>query len=146
VQGALLTAIVQGIMVGIGFSVVGIPNPVLFGVVATVAALIPMMGTGIVTLPGVVWLISMGQVGPGIALLVWGLLCVGLIDNILSPYLMKRGMGVHPFLILLSVFGGLTYFGPIGFLAGPIILAFFFTLLEIYPQIVKGRVDRAPLS
>lgn len=139
VTGALTTAIVQGVMVGIGFSIFGIPNPVLWGVIATIAALIPLLGTGLITMPAGAWLLLTGHIGAGLGLIVWGLVCVGLIDNVLNPYMMKRGMDVHPFLILLSVFGGLVYFGPVGFLAGPIVLAFFFALMEIYPQIVKGR-------
>lgn len=139
VKGALTTAIVQGLMVGLGFAIFGIPNPVLWGVVATIAALIPLVGTGIITMPAGAWLLLTGHPFAGAGLIVWGLVCVGLIDNVLNPYMMKKGMNVHPFLILLSVFGGLAYFGPVGFLAGPIVLAFFFVLLEIYPEIVKGR-------
>ena len=139
VTGALTTAIVQGVMVGIGFSIFGIPNPVLWGVVATVAALIPLLGTGLITMPAGAWLLLTGNVGAGIGLIIWGVVCVGLIDNVLNPYMMKRGMNVHPFLILLSVFGGIVYFGPVGFLAGPIVLAFFFALLELYPKVVSGR-------
>jgi predicted PurR-regulated permease PerM len=139
VTGALTTAIVQGVMVGIGFALFGIPNPVLWGTIATIAALIPLIGTGVITMPAGAWLILTGNVGAGVGLIIWGLVCVGLVDNVLNPYMMKRGMDVHPFLILLSVFGGIAYFGPVGFLAGPIVLAFFFALLEIYPQVVKGK-------
>ncbi len=138
VKGALTTAIVQGVMVGIGFTLFGIPNPILWGVIATIAALIPLLGTGLITMPAAAWLIFTSHVGPGVGLIIWGLVCVGLVDNVLQPYMMKKGIDVHPFLILLSVFGGLAYFGPVGFLAGPIVLAFFFALLEIYPQVVKG--------
>ncbi len=139
VKGALTTAIVQGFMVGIGFALFGIPNPILWGVVATIAALIPLVGTGLITMPAAVWLLLTGHIGAGVGLIFWGLACVGLIDNVLQPYMMKRGIDVHPFLILLSVFGGLAYFGPVGFLAGPIVLAFFFALLDIYPLVVKGQ-------
>ncbi|HSE35400.1 MAG TPA: AI-2E family transporter [Candidatus Paceibacterota bacterium] len=139
VKGALTTAVVQGTLVGIGFAVFGIPNPVLWGTVATVTALIPILGTAIITIPAGVMLLLSGAIGPGVGLIIWALLLVGLIDNFLNPYLLKRGMDIHPLLILLSVFGGLAYFGPIGFLAGPIILAFFFALLDVYPAIIKGR-------
>ncbi len=139
VKGALTTAIVQGALVGVGFMFFGIPNPVIWGTISTIAALIPVVGTGIITVPMSIWLLVTGHIGSGIGLLLWGVLFVGLVDNILRPYMMKKGIDVHPFLILLSVFGGLAYFGPVGFLAGPIVLAFFFALLEIYPQVVKGR-------
>lgn len=139
VTGALTTAIVQGVLVGVGFSFFGIPNPVLWGAIATVTALIPLLGTGLITMPAGAWLLLSGNIGGGIGLIIWGLTCVGLIDNLLHPYIVNKGIDVHPLLILLSVFGGLAYFGPVGFLAGPIVLAFFFALLSIYPSIIKGQ-------
>lgn len=139
VRGSLMTAVIQGVLVGIGFALFGIPNPVLWGIAATIAALLPLLGTAIITVPaGVVLLIS-GNLPAGIGILLWAIFPVGTIDNFLDPYFYGKGIDVHPLLILLSVLGGLIYFGPIGFLAGPIVLAFFFALLDIYPDIVKGR-------
>lgn len=140
VKGALTTAVVQGVLVGIGFAIFNVPNPVIWGTIATIAALIPLVGTGIITVPIALWMLVTGHIGAAVGLFIWGVLFVGLIDNFIRPYMMKRGIDVHPLLILLSVFGGLVYFGPVGFLAGPIVLAFFFALLEIYPQVVRGRV------
>ncbi len=139
VKGALTTAVAQGTLVGIGFALFGVPNPVLWGLVATVMALIPVVGTTLVTFPAVLFLFFSGMTLPAIGLLLWAIVCVGLIDNVLHPLLVKRGVAIHPFLILLSVIGGLGYFGPIGFLAGPVVMAFFFALLELYPYIVKGK-------
>lgn len=139
VKGSLTTAAVQGILVGAGFTVFDVPNPILWGVVASVAALIPLLGTALITMPAAVALFLMGHAGAGLGLALYALVVVGLSDNVLNPLLMRRGIDIHPFLILLSVFGGLAYFGPVGFIAGPVILAFFFTLLDIYPSIMKGR-------
>ena len=75
-------------------------------------------------------------------LIVWGIVMVGLIDNLLAPQIMTRKLKVHPFLILLSVLGGLWFFGPIGFLAGPVLMTLLITLLEIYPAIVVGASVR----
>lgn len=133
------TASVQGLLVGIGFAFFGVPNPVLWGTVAAVMAVIPVLGTGFVTVPAIVWLLYTGHFVSGMLLAAWAFIIVGLVDNVMKPYLMTSGVGVHPFLVLLSIFGGLAYFGPIGFLAGPIILSFFFTLLDIYPRVIKGR-------
>jgi predicted PurR-regulated permease PerM len=69
--------------------------------------------------------------------LIWGTLAVGLIDNFLAPFLINRGIRIHPFLVLLSVLGGILYFGPVGFILGPLTLAFFFALIEIYPLIIR---------
>lgn len=139
VKGALVTAIIQGGLVGIGFVIFGVPNPVLWSVIATITALIPLLGTGIITIPAVLWLFGVGHSAAALGLLIWALGLVGVVDNILRPYLSGRGLNVHPFLILLSVLGGLVYLGPIGFLAGPIILAFFFALLDVYPNVVSGK-------
>lgn len=72
-------------------------------------------------------------------LLVWQISVVGLIDNLMAPYLINRGMKIHPFFILLSVLGGIGFFGPIGFLLGPVVLAFLFSLLDIYPMVIGTR-------
>lgn len=139
IKGSLATAILQGALLGLGFGLFGVPNPVLWGVVGTVTALIPVVGTSIIIIPAVAFLFLGGHMLSGAGLLIWGVFLVGLIDNVTRPMFMHRGIDIHPFLIFLSVLGGLAYFGPIGFLAGPIVLAFFFSLLDIYPSIVKGE-------
>jgi predicted PurR-regulated permease PerM len=79
-----------------------------------------------------VYLLFNGDFVPAIGLLIWGVLAVGLIDNLLGPYLMSRGNTLHPFLILLAVLGGISVFGPIGFIVGPVIVSLFMVLLELY--------------
>ena len=132
VAGSLAVGIIQGILTGIGFAIFGVPSPALWGSIAAVAALIPGIGTALVIVPAVLYLFFTGTTGAGVGLLIWGILAVGLIDNILGPILIKRGVKIHAFLILLSVLGGLVFFGPIGFVLGPMILALLFALLEIY--------------
>lgn len=139
VKGALTTSIMQGTLVGIGFALFGVANPILWGVIATIAAFIPVVGSAIITIPAGIMLILSGSLWVGVGLLCWAIFFVGLIDNISRPLLIHRGVDIHPFIIFLSVIGGLVYFGPVGFLAGPIVLAFFFALLDVYPLVVKGR-------
>ena len=139
IKGSLATAILQGALLGLGFALFSVPNPVLWGVIATVTSLLPVVGTGIILLPAVAFLFIGSHFISAFGLLLWGIFLVGLIDNVTRPMFMRRGIDIHPFLIFLSVLGGLAYFGPIGFLAGPIVLAFFFALLDIYPAIVKGQ-------
>lgn len=130
--GSIAVGIIQGIMTGIGFAIFGVPNPVLWGLVAALAALIPGIGTALVLIPAIAYLFFTGSTGAAIGLLVWGVLAVGLIDNFLGPVLINRGVKIHPFLILLSVLGGIVFFGPIGFVLGPLIIALLFALLELY--------------
>lgn len=139
VSGALFVSVIQGFTIGIGFVVFGLPNPVLWGAVSVIAALIPIVGTAIITIPAGLYLIFHGNYTEGILMFVYGGVIVGAIDNLIRPLFIKRGVDIHPFVILLSVLGGLVYFGPIGFLAGPITIAFFYALLDIYPAIVSGK-------
>lgn len=138
VKGSLLVALIQGVLAGGGFAIFGVPNPVLWGAVATIAALVPNFGTMLVLLPAIAFLFWSGHVMPAVGLLLWSSV-VGLVDNLLAPHLMTRGLRVHPLLILLSVLGGFALFGPLGFLAGPVLVTFLITLLDMYPSIVAGE-------
>lgn len=130
--GSLVVSLIQGILTGIGFALFGVPDPTVWGTVAAIAALIPGVGTSLVLVPGILYLFFTGSTTMAVGLLVWGLLAVGLIDNLLGPLLVNKGIKIHPFIILLSVLGGLSLFGIVGFILGPLILAFLFALLEIY--------------
>ncbi len=132
VGGSLIVSVIQGVLTGIGFALFHVPDYTVWGSVAAVAALIPGVGTSLVIVPGILYLFFTGSTGYALGLLIWGLLAVGLIDNLLGPVLVNKGIKIHPFMILLSVLGGLTFFGLIGFILGPLVLAFLFALLEIY--------------
>jgi predicted PurR-regulated permease PerM len=130
--GTVVVSLIQGVLTGVGFALFGIPAPAVWGSIAAVAAFIPGIGTSLVLVPGIIYLWIFNGFAPAIGLFVWGAVAVGLVDNILGPYLINRGINVHQFLILISVLGGLVIFGVVGFLLGPLILAFLFALLEIY--------------
>lgn len=140
IKGTLVVSIVQGILAGIGFFVFGIPNAALWGSVTVIASLIPILGTSLVTVPAVAYLFIIGNTPAGFGLLVWVFVLVGFIDNFLRPKVIERGVHLHPFLILLSVIGGIGVFGPIGFLVGPLILSLCFALLNIYRTEFKEYV------
>ncbi len=135
--GSIAVGIIQGILTGIGFAIFGVPSPALWGSIAAVSALIPGIGTALVIIPGIIYVAFTGTTASAVGLLIWGILAVGLIDNFLGPIFVNRGVKIHPFLILLSVLGGIIFFGPIGFVLGPIVLAFLFSLLEIYKSSLK---------
>ena len=139
-MGTLLLAIIQGTLVAIGFALFDVGRALLWGSVASLGALMPGVGTTIVTIPAIIYLFVTGNTVSGFALLAWSVLIVGLVDNLVGPYLMGRGNNMHPFVILISVLGGIALFGPLGFIVGPVITTLFFVLLEIYNQyIVKDR-------
>ncbi|MEO8638082.1 MAG: AI-2E family transporter [Candidatus Taylorbacteria bacterium] len=135
IKGSLLVALSQGIMATIGFLIFGVPSAILWGTAAVFSAMIPSIGTSLVIMPAVLFLYFTKGLTPAIGLAIWGAIFVGLIDNILGPLILKRGIKIHPFFILLSVLGGLAFFGPIGFLAGPVILSLLFALVHIFPRV-----------
>jgi len=135
-RGTLLMAIIQGLSAGIGFAIFGVPNPVLWGAVTILAALVPAAGTALTIVPAAFYKFAVNEPVGGFGLLIWGTVVTGSLDNILRPYLLKRGIKIHPLWILLSILGGLQLFGVIGFLVGPLILSFLFTLIDIYPSII----------
>ena len=137
VKGSLSIGLIQGTLTGIGFAIFGVPNAVLWGTVAAVAALIPGVGTALIILPAILFLFVPENTFGAFGLLAWGLLAVGLIDNFLSPRLVGRGMKLHPLLVFISVLGGLAFFGPLGFLLGPLSVSVFLALIDIYFSIKK---------
>ena len=134
-----MIALIQGVLTAIGFSIFGIPHSILWGTVTIVVALIPGIGTALVLLPGIIYLFAIGETGSGIGLLVWGVLAVGLIDNLLGPKLVGRNLQLHPLLVLLSVLGGIAFFGPVGIFLGPICVSLLFALINVYSYL--GNVE-----
>ena len=133
IRGTLVVALVQGMMTGIGFALFGVPNPVLWGSIAAIGALIPNVGTSVVAIPAIVYLgFSDAHIAAVVGLTAWSLLAVGLIDNIIGPKLIGTRAQIHPLFILLSVLGGLAAFGIAGFLLGPLLFGVLIALAEIY--------------
>lgn len=130
--GTIMVALIQGLLTAFGLWLFGFERAVLWGTVATFGALVPGVGTTIVFLPAIIFLVVSGAYLKAVGVLIWATLAVGLIDNLLGPYLMSRGNAMHPFMILLAVLGGISLFGPIGFIVGPVIFSFFMVLLELY--------------
>lgn len=137
IKGNLTVAVVQGVLTAIGFAIFGVPNAVFWGTVTVIAALIPGVGTSLVLMPAILFLFFNSEVFHAIGLIVWGIVAVGLIDNFLGPKLVGRGIQLHPLIVLLSVFGGIGLFGPIGLLLGPLAISMLFALFEIYFSLKK---------
>ncbi len=131
--GSVTVAILQGFVTGIGLWIFGVPNPFFFGTLAGFLALIPALGAPIVWLPAAAYLYF---TVPGsfawLYLAIWGIVAVGLIDNILGPKVINKGIKIHPLLILLSIIGGLGVFGPEGFIVGPLVLSIFVAIIKVW--------------
>ena len=139
IEGTLFVAIIQGLVVGIGFWIFGIANPTFWGALTVIATIIPLVGTWLVVVPAIAYLFFTGQSVAAFGFAIWSIVLVNLVYNILSPQIMHRGAHIHPFIILLSILGGLAAFGPLGFLIGPFVIALLFALLRVYPKIVGGK-------
>jgi predicted PurR-regulated permease PerM len=138
VYGGLVVAAVQGTLVGLALWVFGVPSPVLWGVVASFFALLPLVGTTVVWLPASIYLILSGSWVKGAVLAAWGMFVVGTIDNVLRPYLISGRVQMHTLLIFFAVFGGVQVFGFLGLFIGPVILAVTITLLGMLRDVGRA--------
>lgn len=138
IKGSFVIAIIQGAVAVVGFLIFGVPGAFLWGAFTALSALVPNLGTSLALIPAVVYLFIMGQPGEAVGMAIWGALAVGTIDNIVSPKLLGAKTKIHPLLVLFSVIGGLNFFGPLGFLLGPILMSIFLALLDIYKSNIEA--------
>ncbi len=141
IKGTILTACAQGFLGGIGFLVVGLSSPLLWGTVMAFLSLIPLVGTALIWLPASLFLFFTGHWVKGIILVSWGAVVVSGSDNVIKPILIKGETELHPMLIFFSIFGGLKIFGLLGVVIGPTVIAVFLTLLEIYKEEFRDYLD-----
>ena len=130
-KGTLVIGIVQGVLAGVAFAVVGINAAVFWGAVMAVLSIIPGIGTALVWVPAAVYLFASGQLVAGIGLTVWCAAIVGTADNFLRPWLVGKDTQMPDLLILLATLGGLLLFGAVGIVIGPIVAALFLTVWDI---------------
>lgn len=145
-RGQFLTALAQGLVTGIGLAVAGVPAPLLWGSVAAIFSLIPMVGAAAVWIPASIYLIflaSQDAVGwwRPIFLIAWGLLVVSLVDNLVRPLVMRSGVNMHPIILFFAILGGIQAFGFTGIFIGPLVFVLIVTLAEIY----KAAFGAAPV-
>jgi predicted PurR-regulated permease PerM len=129
VIGTSLTALMQGVLLGIGFVIAGLPSPVVFGVLAALLSMLPVGGAAFVWIPAVLVLFFEGHWGYAIFLLAWGLMIGGL-DNVLRPLLISGRAKISALAVFVGVLGGIPAFGAIGVIAGPVILSLALALME----------------
>jgi len=138
VVGTGLVAVIQGVLVGIGFWVTGLSNALFWGVVTVVLAILPVVGSALVWAPGAIALGLDGRWGWAIALAIWGVLAVGNVDYIVRPIVFRRWANIHPLVTLLGALVGVPYFGILGLLIGPLALSYFFELIRMYREEYLG--------
>jgi predicted PurR-regulated permease PerM len=129
--GTLITSLVQGTLTSIGFLICSLPNPLLFGVVAAFASLIPFVGTALVWGPGALMLLATGHTGMGIFLVLWGIVLVGGSDNVVRTWVVAESSNTSTLLVFIGVLGGISAFGLSGLLVGPLLLTLVVSLTEM---------------
>jgi predicted PurR-regulated permease PerM len=122
VYGVLSIAIIQGILGGLAFWILGLPSAIIWGVVMTFLSMVPMLGAFLVWVPAAIYLALTGHWAKAVMLAVWGTLVIGMVDNFLR----------HELLIFFAVLGGLNVFGVLGVVLGPVVVAITLALVDVY--------------
>lgn len=134
VRGSVITAVAQGALTGVGLAIFGVPFPVLLGSLAIFMSVVPFVGAALVWAPGVVYLLVTGDMWPAAGLLLWGLVAVGLVDNVLRPIVVGGAAQLPNALLFLGVLGGLQVYGAIGGLISPLVIAGVIAFARIYRE------------
>ena len=132
IYGSVAVALVQGTLGGLMFWVLGLPTPVFWGFVMALLALVPMLGTFLVWAPAAIFLALGGQWGKALVLAGWGACAVGLVDNLLYPFLVRKRMQLHTLPVFFAVLGGVALVGATGVVVGPLILSVTDALMDVW--------------
>jgi predicted PurR-regulated permease PerM len=134
VYGVVTIAMIQGLLGGLAFWALGVPSPVLWAVLMTFVCMVPVAGSFMVWLPLSIYLMMNGHWTRAILLIFWGVLVISTIDNILRPKLIKNQTKLHELFVFFSVLGGISVFGLLGIVLGPVVLAITLGLLNTFRQ------------
>jgi predicted PurR-regulated permease PerM len=145
VFGTLVVALVQGILGGLMFWILGLPGPILWGAVMALLAIIPVLGAFVIWIPAAIFLALQGEYVKALVLTAWGVVIVGLIDNLLYPALVGNRLRLHTLPVFFAIVGGLFVFGTSGLILGPVVLAVTIALIAVWRERTRGggTVDEA---
>jgi predicted PurR-regulated permease PerM len=132
--GTVVIAVVQGTLVGVGFWLVDLSNPLFWGTVTAFASVLPVLGSGMVWAPATLVLLAQGRYRAAVLMLVIGAGVASNVDNLVRPLVYKRVSDIHPMITLVGAFAGVQYFGLLGILLGPLAIAYLFELLLAYRE------------
>ncbi len=143
VKGNVVVAVVQGALGGLAFWALGIHGAVLWGVVMAFLSLLPAVGAALVWMPVAIYLVATGSIWQGVGLTIWGVVAIGLSDNLLRPLLVGKDTKMPDYLVLVSTIGGMSLFGINGFVIGPTIAAMFMAFWAVFN---RSEYEDAPLE
>ncbi len=139
IRGTIFVGFIRFVLIAFAFYFLGIPNALLWGSIAGVIGAVPGFGTLFVIIPAFLYLLFYGNVLAAIGMALFGILTTFFIDNLLSVHFFEKGLNVPPIFILLSIIGGIIFFGPLGFIFGPIIFSLFISFIDIYKILVLKK-------
>jgi predicted PurR-regulated permease PerM len=142
VRGNLVVAAIQGALGGLAFWFLGVRGALLWAVVMAFLSLLPAIGAALVWLPVAIWFFVTGAIWQGFALAAWGMLVIGLVDNLLRPMLVGKHTHMPDYVVMITTLGGLAVFGINGFVLGPVIAAMFFAVWHLY--LATRQAEAAP--
>ena len=131
IYGQVIVGVVQGIIVGIGFLIFGVPNALFLALLATLAGIFPVIGTAIIWIPIVIYFMIAGNTFSALGIFVFGAIS-STVDNFLRPMIVSKRTNLHPAIVIIGMIGGLFMFGILGVILGPLILSYLIILLEVY--------------
>jgi predicted PurR-regulated permease PerM len=141
VHGCLAVGASQGILLSLGFWMLGLPSPILWGLVTGLCSMIPVVGSAAVWLPASVFFFIGGHWVKGLIMLAWGAALVSQIDNVVRPHVISERANMHPLLIFFTLLGGVKAFGPIGLFVGPVVLSLTLVVLQLLRE---ANVNSSP--
>lgn len=139
VYGVISISIIQGTLGGLAFWVLGLPSAIIWGVAMTFLSMVPMLGAFLVWVPAAIYLAVAGHWVKALLLALWGTLVIGMVDNFLRPALVGSRTRLHELLIFFAVLGGLSVFGVLGVVLGPVVLAITLALIDVYKAAGKSQ-------
>ena len=136
--GGILIAMIQGLLGGLSFWILGLPSPIFWGTAMALLSFIPIGGTALIWAPAALLLLIGGAILKGLILLGVGVFVISMVDNLLRPFFISSRTNIHPLLLFFAVLGGIQAFGLIGLVAGPLVATLFLAMIEIYIQGTKS--------
>lgn len=145
VKGNVVVALIQGALGALAFWVLGLPGPMLWGAVMALLSLLPAVGAALVWGPVAAYFLFTGEIARGVGLAAWGVLVIGLVDNVLRPVLVGKDTRMPDYLVLVATLGGIAVFGLNGFVIGPVIAAMFLVAWDLFASArpPQARAQRA---
>lgn len=146
IYGQIILGIVQGLLCGVAFFIFKVPNPLFLTILACIAGIFPAIATAIIWIPTAIYLFVAGNIFPAFGIIIFGL-ASGFVENFVKPIIISKRTKLHSAIVLVGMIGGLFFFGLIGLILGPLILAYLFIVLEIYrDKKIPGIIIQPPES